>query len=63
MKRLELSSGDASHLLQRFKLIFRDGIDTAPLRLLLGEVIDEARVRAVGLSSDLSLFPCLPGAL
>jgi NTE family protein len=49
LKRLELSSDDASHLLQRFKILFRDGIDTAPLRLLLGEAIDEARVRAAGL--------------
>jgi NTE family protein len=49
LKRLEFSSGDARHLLQRFKSIFRDGMDTAPLRALLGEVIDEARVRAAGL--------------
>ncbi len=49
LKRLEISSNDASSLLQRFKSIFRDGMDTAPLRLLLSEVIDEARVRAAGL--------------
>ena len=49
LKRREISSGDASSLLQRFKIVFRDGMDTAPLRLLLGGAIDEARVRAAGL--------------
>jgi len=49
LKRLKISSGDASSLLQRFKIVFRDGVDTAPLSLLLGEVIDEARIRAAGL--------------
>ncbi len=49
LKRREISSGDASSLLQRFKIVFRDGMDTAPLRLLLGGAIDEARIRAAGL--------------
>jgi NTE family protein len=49
LKRLEISPGDAAQLLQRFKIIFKNGVDTAPLRLLLGEVIDEARIRTAGL--------------
>jgi NTE family protein len=56
MKRLEFSSGDASSLLQRFKSIFRDGMDTAPLRLLLGEVIKEDRIRAAGLEFGFVTF-------
>ena len=49
LKRREISSGDASSLLQQFKILFRDGMDTAPLRLLLGGVIDEPGIRAAGL--------------
>lgn len=49
-RRLNLSSDDASTLLQHFRSIFRDGVDTAPLRSLLGEFIDESRVRAAGLT-------------
>jgi NTE family protein len=49
VKRFELSTGDASSLLQYLKSIFKDGMDTAPLRSLLGELIDEQRIRASGL--------------
>lgn len=48
-RRLHLSSDDASSLLQHFKSIFRDGMDTAPLRHLLGGFIDEDRIRKTGL--------------
>jgi NTE family protein len=56
LKRRKISSGDASSLLQRFKIVFRDGMDTAPLRFLLGEVIDEARIRAAGLEFGFVTF-------
>ncbi len=48
LRRLSLSSDDASTLLQHFRNIFKDGVDTAPLRSLMGEFVDESRVRAAG---------------